>query len=370
MAKRRVGVKRLGTGSWQARVQVPDGDGGRKQVSRNFATVTDAVRWREEARTDVSRGSWRDPDAGAITVSQFAREWLDTQPVEATTLESMRNRFRVHVLPQLGNYQLRQLKPSILTRWLRGLEDHLAPRTVQVIHGNLSSMLSAAVEDDVIPSNPAKAKSVQPRKGGGQRLEVWSSDTVAAVIAALPGPYRGLAALGAGCGLRQGEAFGLRVADVHFLERTIDVVQQVRIEASRPTVAAPKGRKTRHGIPLPAMTAQAVSERIRVFQPSDLVHVSREGKPLNRNYFNTYVWKPALVAAGVEPNRSNGFHALRHHYASVLLHEGVSVPAVARYLGHADPGFTLRVYGHLMPASEDKARQALDRAFGAQTVAV
>jgi hypothetical protein len=33
------------------------------------------------------------------------------------------------------------------------------------------------------------------------------------------------------------------------------------------------------------------------------------------------------------------------------------------YLGHADPGFTLRTYTHLMPAAEDRAWQAVDRAL-------
>jgi integrase len=39
------------------------------------------------------------------------------------------------------------------------------------------------------------------------------------------------------------------------------------------------------------------------------------------------------------------------------------VKALASYLGHADPGFTLRVYTHLMPASEERTRQAIDRVF-------
>jgi integrase len=79
------------------------------------------------------------------------------------------------------------------------------------------------------------------------------------------------------------------------------------------------------------------------------------------------------VAAGVIPERTpgeyfdesreHGFHALRHAYASVLLAEGVDIRALADYLGHADPGFTLRVYCHLMPEAEDKARRAVDRAF-------
>ena len=56
-------------------------------------------------------------------------------------------------------------------------------------------------------------------------------------------------------------------------------------------------------------------------------------------------------------------HAARHYYASALLEDGVNVRAVAEYLGHHDPDLTLRVYAHLMPSSEDRARQAVDRAL-------
>jgi integrase len=56
-------------------------------------------------------------------------------------------------------------------------------------------------------------------------------------------------------------------------------------------------------------------------------------------------------------------HALRHFYASVLIDAGESVKAVAEYLGHADPGFTLRVYAHLFPASEERARRAVEDMF-------
>lgn len=38
--------------------------------------------------------------------------------------------------------------------------------------------------------------------------------------------------------------------------------------------------------------------------------------------------------------------------------------ALADYLGHADPGFTLRTYAHLMPEAEDRARSAVDAALG------
>lgn len=94
-----------------------------------------------------------------------------------------------------------------------------------------------------------------------------------------------------------------------------------------------------------------------------LLRTSRERSAMHRNYFNPFVGKPALRAAGIEPTRINGMHALRHFYTSVLLKDGVSTKAVSEYLGHADPGLTPRTYTHLMPSSEDKARRALDRIF-------
>ncbi|MFF4869247.1 tyrosine-type recombinase/integrase [Streptomyces sp. NPDC090109] len=53
-------------------------------------------------------------------------------------------------------------------------------------------------------------------------------------------------------------------------------------------------------------------------------------------------------------------HALRHFYASVLLDAGENIKALSSYLGHGDPGFTLRVYTHLMPSSDGRARRAVD----------
>lgn len=51
----------------------------------------------------------------------------------------------------------------------------------------------------------------------------------------------------------------------------------------------------------------------------------------------------------------------RHFYASVLLDAGESIKALSEWLGHADPAFTMRVYAHLMPASAERARQAIGR---------
>lgn len=88
-----------------------------------------------------------------------------------------------------------------------------------------------------------------------------------------------------------------------------------------------------------------------------------------RGSFNTDHWKHALVEVGVIPRpakgethaaaREHGMHALRHFYASVLLDAGESITVVSKYMGHTDPGLTLRVYAHLMPNSKERSRAAV-----------
>ncbi|MFI7219155.1 tyrosine-type recombinase/integrase [Micromonospora maritima] len=94
-----------------------------------------------------------------------------------------------------------------------------------------------------------------------------------------------------------------------------------------------------------------------------LVH-GRTNVAIDRHTFNRDYWHPALSAAGIQSSRATGMHALRHFYASVLLDAGESVKALSEYLGHADPGFTLRTYTHLMPTSEDRTRRAVDEVLG------
>jgi hypothetical protein len=58
------------------------------------------------------------------------------------------------------------------------------------------------------------------------------------------------------------------------------------------------------------------------------------------------VWRAARKQAGAP---SVDYHDLRHTFASTLLGEGVSVKAVADWLGDASPVAILTTYSHLMP---------------------
>ena len=54
------------------------------------------------------------------------------------------------------------------------------------------------------------------------------------------------------------------------------------------------------------------------------------------------------VGKSSEANTAVSFHTFRHTCASLLFEAGRNVKQVQAWLGHADPGFTLKTYIHLM----------------------
>src|SRR5680860_1360444 len=67
---------------------------------------------------------------------------------------------------------------------------------------------------------------------------------------------------------------------------------------------------------------------------------------------------PAAAAAGLP---AIGLHGTRHTHATMLLRDGVPVPAVAQRLGHEDAAITLSTYTHFVPADDALAADATSR---------
>ncbi|MGC4112276.1 MAG: site-specific integrase [Nocardioides sp.] len=348
--------------------------------AKSFPRKVDADRFAFTISADIVRGSYLDPDAGKVFFEEYAQKWLAAQTFEETTRVAVELRLRLHAFPALGDRFLSDIQPSTIQGWFRSLNE-LAPTYRKVVFANVATIFTAAVDDELIAKNPCKAPSVRKPRSDPKKLVPWSRDQVIAVRDELPERYQLVVWLGAGLGLRQGEIFGLSPDDMDFEAGEVHVRRQVKLFPSNQQVfGLPKGRKTRT-VPLPDTVAEAITAYMTAHPPVDvtltwmvrdgkpttasLVLTSREKKALNRNYFNTYLWRPTLGRAGVPDLRENGCHALRHFFASTALHEGETIKAVSEYLGHADPGFTLRTYTHLMEGSSERTKRAIDSVFKA-----
>ncbi len=351
-------------------------DPGGTERSRSFIRKGDADRFRAATEIDMERGNYTDPAAGKITLKRYASTWLAAQTFSESSRETVESRLRLHICPGLGDRPVSQLTPSVVQAWLRGLD--VAPSHAGLILSVLSSVLNSAVDDGLIARNPCHARSVKAPPAEERKIRPWTAQQVAAIRAAMPERYRVMADLGAGLGLRQGEVLGLAAGDVDFLRRVVHVRRQVKIIGGRMLFGPTKNKKERE-VPLPDEVGLRLGAHIAAYPPvavtlpwhtpgarpvaAELLFTTPSGGAVNRHTWNSAAWRPAVAAAGMPAGSGTGFHQLRHHFASSLLAGQVDIRALATYLGHHDPGFTLRVYTHLMPDTADRMRRAVDTAL-------
>lgn len=375
ISKRNVG----GKPRFDVRFRDPDGRARRK----TFGRMTDARAFAAAVEADKLRGTYLDVDAGRETFKPYADRWLKHTSRDPQTYSIRERILRLHVYPEIGGVELRKITGTTMRGLLASLD--VSDKYAVDIFGVVSSVLNAAVDDKLIASNPAKAASVRRSKPRAPRRKVtpWPMEWVEAMHEALPDRYKIIVTIGAGLGLRQGEIFGLAVEDIDFLRGIVSVRRQVKLVGKRQTFAPAKARKDDDApreIPLPESVRAELAAHLQRFpakrvtlpwrDPANgkpvtvhLIVTTRNDNPLDRMLFNSRSWPTARRNAGIPADRDNGTHALRHWYASTLLEAGVSIRAVSEYLGHADPGFTLRTYTHLMPTGEERAREAVDARF-------
>jgi integrase len=316
----------------------------RKVDAERFLAVTLAAQLKRE---------WIDPDAGKITLREYADRWVETRAVR----ESTRRRYRTEVvsLGAVGAVPLGKLTASIMEQWQAGLLQRMKASTVTTYRATVSSVLGAAVRDRLIAANPLR----EVKKPGVTRKRVTPMDraTVEQIHDDITPWYAAAVYVGAGCGLRRGETFALTVDRVDFLRRRVTVDRTlVRVKGGL-GFGPPKTRASTRDVPLPAFVADALAAHIARYGVGDggLIFRTRGGKPVDSG---------ALAASWrrVAPAGSR-FHDLRHHYASTLIAAGASVVEVQEALGHGTSKETLDTYTHLFKGSEDRTRARIDAAW-------
>ena len=143
-------------------------------------------------------------------------------------------------------------------------------------------------------------------------------------------------------GLRISEAIGLTWANVTF---GATPRLQVRRQDCRGELGPLKSATSRRDIPLSPGMARRLWAVRGSHGKADRVFTSPQGFPLAYGNLRRRVLVPATEAAGLEWVT---FHTFRHTCASLLFEADRDVKQVSEWLGHANAGFTLKVYVHLM----------------------
>ncbi len=362
------------TVNWYVVIDLPrDAERNRRQKWHGgFPTRKEAEAARAKVVHEFNTGAYVEPNA--LTLSEWVQgHWLPTTEsrVKPSTSDSYRRNLNLHVLPQLGSQQLRQITPTMLNRLYADLLANgnrntgagLSAKTVRYVHTIVHKVLTDAVDSDLVAGNvAARAKPPRPRATVSNAIGFWEPDELKSFLMAVQG-HRLEAAwrVAAMTGMRRGEVLGLRWKDLDFDGARISVRQALVSVAYEVIVSTPKNHQARVIDLDPATIEHLQAHRLRQqeerntwttdYQDRDLVFCKEDGTPIHPHSFSQTFGR--LVARTPLPRIR--LHDLRHSHASIAMKAGVPVKVISERLGHENPAFTMKQYAHVIPGMQAEA---------------
>jgi integrase len=325
---------------WAYRYRLEGRGSARPQVG-GFVTRADALKALEKVLARLGPGG----RAATMTLGELVDEYLEMHQAEPVTIAKLRWLLG-KATATLGELRLVELAPKDVYAWRLTTEGHRFEATQA-----LRQVLNRAVAWGLIDYNPAKRGVPNPVRRSKEKrpFESWQQiDAVAEQLGPVDGP---MVVFAAATGLRPSELFALEQRDV---DRAAGLLY-VRRAYANGRLKHTKTRLSNRAVPLQAIALEAL-DRLPRFEDPILFANSRGGRVDFRSFGRRH-WKPAQIAAGIEPLRH--LYDLRHTYATFALRAGVSVFAVSRFMGSSIAMIDYH-YGHLARDSRQHAVSLLD----------
>ena len=342
--------------SWRARYYGPDG----RQRSKSFERKNDAERWVTQQQSLIVQGDWTDPARGRITLGEYILGWLDSRTdLKPKTRHQYSSLLSLHILPTWRTVPLSKVTFEGLSQWVARLSlGGLGPSGVRQSVFVMSAALDHAVRSGRIRSNPARGLAL-PRPQ--RRDYVYLTHGQVLTLASEAGRWRLFILVLAYTGLRWGEATALRVCDIDFDRRRIDVRRAFSDVGGRVILGTPKSHLSRT-VPIPRFLAAELATAADGKRPDELVFTMPGGSVMRLSNWRLAVFAPARSRAGLSERFR--IHDLRHTAASLMIQAGYPPKMLQEIMGHASITTTLDLYGHLYPGEMDRYADRLDSAAG------
>jgi integrase len=303
-------------------------------------------------------------EAATLSLAQYLTRRLEQikPTVEPATHGGYERHARLHIAPHLGSVRLARIGKTHVRSLYATLSSAGVSTAIQrKIGSTLTIALNAAVNDDLIPTNPA-AKVKKPK---APRHEMTPLDPQqAALFLKEARSHRMFAyfqtAIDSGC--RPSELLALEWDDVNLDEGYLTVTKSLEDLAGVLRVKATKTAKSRRRVDLsPATVAALLSHKAAMLREGFLdrpVFCNTLGHHQRVSLLRRDSFLPILKRAGLPHIR---LYDLRHTMASLLLLADVNVKIVSEQLGHTDASLTMNVYQHLLPGMGRKAADVMGR---------
>ena len=301
-------------------------------------------------------------------------EWLEIYirpSLKDKTYTQYSDIVRLHLIPKLGDYELTDLTPLIVQRFITDKLEFgnlkngkgLSPNTVNGIIAVIQSSLEMAYVLGLIQQYemnklkrpkfqeaPVECFSPEEQKKIERAVMSDKRDKMKGIILCL---YTGI---------RLGELLALEWSDIDFgkseltVNRTCHDSKNKNGEFCRVT-NLPKTATSRRVIPIPIQILPMLRE---LKKRSSSKYVVANGE----NFISVRSYQRSFELLQKKLNISHhGFHALRHTFATRAIENGMDVKSLSEILGHKSPSITLNRYVHSLMAHKKAMMNRLGKLF-------
>ena len=242
-----------------------------------------------------------------------------------------------------GSINISDLRRSHAEHFKSEMSHRRAPGTVNRLLGNLKHILSMAVDDELITTNPfARVKLLHVPERTERILAEGEEDRLLDACNQVRSPFlRSSVLIALNTGMRKGEIYGLRWEQVNLVDRYIHVQNGKTNESDR-------------RIPMNEAVQELLSKLWKV-RKGDFVFPSPRKR--GERFRDPKVGFMKAVRLAKIPHIR--FHDLRHTFATRLVRSGVDIVTVQHLLGHSNVKMTSR-YAHTDADAKMDAVKCLD----------
>ncbi len=251
-------------------------------------------------------------------------------------------------------------------------DNKLSTQTIRHHHILLSSILSTAVQWQVIIYNPCeRVKPPKVQQSDPRTLDDMEAMTLLDRLEQEDTQHRTMIQVLMFLGVRREELLGFKWSDIDFENGVISVERSIQYLPDKGLYESDTKTSSSHRVikmselVISALKKQRAAQREKRLQLGDrytdcgYVFTKDDGTPIHpdslTNWFKKFIRKNTLPDVTL--------HSLRHTNATLQIANGVPITTVAKRLGHANAGTTTKIYAHAIKTADEAAAEKINDIF-------
>lgn len=403
-------LKMSSRGTWRRTTRLfdikcyPDSQRGKKKAQIALRAFVEELE-RNESRHPSAAAPQKEPPASETgpSVSEYVRYYLSEKLPGGKRIEKSTMNGYLRLAKKIdanwdgrgiGGVPIGEVRPRMVEEWRNAVAEIYKPSTVRNALRLLRAALGAAVREEIIDRNPAAG--VTAPRDREKEINYLSADERSRLLADLDQSLSGtrkqanesaIYALATKMalltGMREGEVCGLRWVDVNLVAKTIAVRGSIGRDGTKIYVKGTKSASSKRTIPITddllddLLRRKALDEEIAGMCGiawSESFYVLGNSLWSKRGSDRScpdpkLLWRAwrrraqRLHLAGVT-GKTPCFHDLRHTFATVAAHSGISEASLKEILGHDNVTTTHRYY---IGVDDEANRRAMEAVMAAMT---